>query len=115
MQDVLDGFYSSGLEDTKAKLVVVLRKSYLHLHREARRMFLDAALLLRGRPEAHLTALWEGQLLVDKRPSDLLPSRRRESDVDWQRIMRRAAAYVASKLFRKLKDLSLVDDHGGGR
>ena len=114
MQVVLDFFYN-GKNDTKEKLVAVLRKSYEQLDTHARRMFLDAALLVRGRPEAHLTALWEGQLLLNEPPSDQLPRRRRLSLVDWQRSTRVAAADVAGKLLRELKDLSLVNKQDGSR
>ena len=106
-------YYTSS---TDAKLLTVLRKSYERLGKDACRMFLDAALLLRGRPEAHLTALWEGQLLLDEPPSAGLPSKRRRlSFGDWQRDMRIAAADVAGKLLRKLKDLSLVNNQVDGR
>jgi hypothetical protein len=44
-----------------------LCKSYEALPTDVpRRMFLDAALLLHGRPRSHLTTLWAAQLLQDE-------------------------------------------------
>ena len=94
----------------------MLGKSYERLPSDAHRlMFVDAALLLRGRPPAQLKALWEGQLLLDesvgdnKWLSDGLPARRSgESRAAWLARQRTAAPGKAAKLLADLEKLVLV-------
>ena len=85
---------------------------------EHRRMFLDAALLLRGRPAAHLLAVWEGQLLLDADSGvgtpHLLPERRRDADgalegsASWLQSRTAAATQLAASLLRHLQKEALV-------
>lgn len=111
-QDVLDDFSAA-----EGDLFAVLRKSYdLLPSKKHRLMFLDAALMLRGRPAAHLVALWEGALLHysdTEKCQDLLPYRTyTESFADWQGRRRAAAAATARKYLNYLLDLSLVGVEG---
>ena len=85
---------------------------------EHRRMFLDAALLLRDRPAAHLLAVWEGQLLLHADSGGtphLLPGRGQdadgapEGDASWMQRRTAAAAQFAVSLLTDLQKESLVD------
>ncbi len=87
-----------------------------------RHMFLDAALLLRDRPAAHLLAMWEGQLLLDSGSNH--GNSHQQSDVTniWdqsadaalnefaprKRVRAPTAAESAASLFTDLRDASLV-------
>lgn len=67
VQGLLDDHRDSMNSESQVKLTAVLSKSYERLPSDAHRlMFVDVALLLRGRPPAHLTALWGGQLLLNE-------------------------------------------------
>lgn len=111
VQGVLDAFYHRQDESTEDKVLLLLRNSYEQLPSEAHRhMLLDAALVLRERPLAHLTALWEGHLLLDygKHGPGLLARKQHESYASWQQARRAAAAVKAKQLVLHLLRLSLV-------
>ena len=114
MQELLDGLSNSRNSSLQSKLTAVLSNSYERLPSHAHRlMFLDAALLLRGRPPAELAALWEGQLLLDddkgKGPFGRLPERQRgEALVASQVCQQTNARKRASKLLEDLERLQLV-------
>ncbi len=117
MQELLDdyrGHMNAALQD---KLTAVLGWSYERLPSDAHRlMFLDAALLLRGRPPAQLTAVWEGQLLLNESVGDnqgpfvrQLPARLPgQSRAEWQACQQRAASGKAAKVLAHLEKLVLV-------
>ncbi len=115
-QDVLDAFTTG--TDANEKLGLVLRTSYLRLPGEAHRcMFLDAALLLRDRPTAHLTALWEGQLLQTPCASnaglgfsDLLPPTSAAGllDAGQEGLRRTQARQVVEGMLESLREHSLI-------
>ena len=115
MQELLDDHHDNKSTETQSKLMAVLHKSYDRLPSEAHRiMFLDAALLLQGRPSTHLTAVWEGQLLLDESNGmgptfgQLPVRRRRESAVAWQIRRQTAASEKAAELLADLQKLLLV-------
>lgn len=116
VQELLDDYCVNPKSTSKAQLTGVLSRSYERLPSDAHRlMFLDAALLLRGRPPAQLTALWEGQLLLDaslgdnKWPSEGLPARGSgESKGAWRARQQTAAPVKAAKLLADLEKLILV-------
>ncbi len=117
VQGLLDDHRDSMNSESQVKLMAVLSKSYERLPSSAHRlMFLDVALLLRGRPAAHLTALWEGQLLLNEGngqnnglPVRQLPARRRgESHAAWQIRQHTAASGRAAELLEYLEKLLLV-------
>lgn len=93
-------------------LRAVLSKSYDSLPSERhRRMFLDAALMLRDCPAKHLIAVWEGALLLDSKDNgrDLLPSRSGgETRAAWQSRRCAAAAKLARTQLNDLCEQSLV-------
>lgn len=76
-------------------------------------MFLDAALMLRGRPVPHLLAYWEGALLCDASLKASLPSRTStESHAHWQSRRAVAAAKLAKLYLDDLHAVSLIKfDH----
>lgn len=93
----------------------MLGKTYERLPSDAHRlMFLDAALLLRGCPPADLTALWEGQLLLDDNKGEgpslgqLPAKRRRESPAASQVPQQTRARKKAIELLGDLERLLLV-------
>lgn len=106
---VLESF-STEQRTMEDQLLAVLRKSYESLPSDQHRlMFLDAALMLRGRPTAHLTALWEGALLLDPPETSLLPLRiDNEVPAAWQSCRARAAIRTAKKLLEDLHGRSLI-------
>lgn len=113
MQDTLKFFSFSQADGTReTHLQAVLRKSYDFLPTDQhRRMFLDAALMLRGCPVEHLIAVWEGALLLDSQENGLglLPSRSRdETYAAWQTRRCDVAANSARKLLNDLCEHSLV-------
>ncbi len=87
-----------------------------------RHMFLDAALLLRDRPAAHLLALWEGQLLLDSgrnggnrhQQSDVTETWDQSADAAFaefapqKRVRAPTAAESAASLLADLRDAFLV-------
>ncbi len=117
MQDLLDNHHDNMNLDTQNKLIAVLRKSYERLpSNEHQLMFLDAALLLRGRSPSHLTALWEGQLLQKKSECEnkrlrfrLLPNRHSgETRPEWQNRLQTASSGKAAEMLAYLEKLLLV-------
>lgn len=109
-QDILDSF-STNQRTLEEQLLGVLRTSYDLLPSDQHRlMFLDAALMLRGRPAAHLVATWEGMLLLDPPKTSLLPLRsEREGHAAWQSRRSRAAGKAARMLLDDLHRLSLIN------
>ena len=99
-------------------LFTVLSKCYERLPDDAyRQMFLDAALLLRGRKVSHLHALWKGQLLSDARSrvrTRLLIPRKHRADGSLETIAEHKqrqqvfADGVSSKMVARLSNLSLI-------
>lgn len=100
---MLDSFITTG-RTTEDKLFAVLRKSYVRLSPDERLMFLDAAIMLRNCPASHLTAIWEGILLVH----DKWRRKTHETAAEWQGRRRTAAAKAAREQLARLVDLSLV-------
>ena len=120
-QALLERFHATKME-VGAKAVSVLQISYDHLPDHAHcRVFLDAALLLRGQHASHLEALWEGQLLQDDKQGVqpvLLPGR--DPDVDASAAQHRqrqlaAAAQISRSMVAKLLDLSVIEMEGDRR
>lgn len=99
-------------ETTERKLLSVLRKSFDMLPSENHRlMFLDAALMLRGCPHAHLLTLWEAALLyhADEIGWSLQAKRKlTDSNAQWQTSRRTAAARIAKAQLKYLLDTCLV-------
>lgn len=117
MQELLDEHCANMTTTSQHDLMKVLSGSYERLPSNAhRRMFLDAALLLRGCRPAQLTALWEGQLLLDENGIDnkeplvrQLPARRNgESRAAWHIRQQAAAPGKAAALLADLEKLLLV-------
>ena len=84
---------------------------------EHRRMFLDAATLLRGKHVLHLEALWGGQLLQDTTPGAKrmvkCPRRRAagrwsESPAEHRQRQQFVASRSAADMISCLQDMSLV-------
>lgn len=96
---------------TGEKLLAVLRKSYDLLPSDQHRlMFLDAALMLRGCPVAHLIAVWEGILLLDTGNLNLRSFRTtNEESAAWQNERASVAAISAKRQMDHLQDLSLIE------
>jgi len=111
-QVVLDSFDTGELFN--AHLLPVLHESFDQLPTAQHRLvFLDAALMLQGRPPAHLIALWEGVLLLQSNEDqDLLPRRsQKEAFGAWQSRSHRAAHRLATSFLNLLCDLDLVRVH----
>lgn len=93
-------------------MFAVLRKSFMLLPSDRHRlMFLDAALMLRGCPPAHLTAFWEGALLLHDGAAgwNVLPKRKQSEDhAAWQSRRRTSAAKTAAAQLDYLLDTCLV-------
>lgn len=104
--------------DESGGLSSVLRKAYNQLPcDEHRRMFLDAAILLRGKHVLHLEALWGGQLLQDTTPGAKrmvnCPRKREagrwvESPAEHRRRQQDVANRCAANMISCLQDMSLV-------
>lgn len=105
-QGVLAGF-TPDQNQTGDKLQAVLRKSYDMLPSDQHRfMFLDAALMLRGCPVAHLIAVWEGILLLDTGNLNLLPS---TPTLKKYAARHERAAILARRQMDDLHELSLIN------
>lgn len=107
-QEILCSFNTNKL-DPRDRLFHVLRKSYDRLPSHNHQlMFLDAALILRGRPAAHLTALWEGALF----DGFTSPNGENEDFQDFQRRKLRCVADNAKQQLKELHGFSLIKfDH----
>jgi len=115
-KEVLKIFSFSAEDKTiEAKLVAVLRMSYDQLPSDLhRQMFLDAALMLRGCPSAHLKAVWQGVLFhTSYIDLEVVPPRARgESSASFQSRKCEGAAVSAERLLTDLCELSMVKvDH----
>lgn len=113
LQDVLNEVsHGTGKVGTQVhnSLYSFLHKSYDLLPSEQHRlMFLDAALIMRGRPVVQLVAFWEGALLLDNPETSLLPSQRiNEAEYPFQRRRGSAAALLARRLVDDLYNLTLI-------
>ncbi len=115
MQELLDDHRDSSDSTLQSKLMAVLGNGYERLPSDAHRlMFLDAALLLRGCPSTDLTALWEGQLLLDDSKGEgpsfgQLPARRRGGDPAASQVLQQTRARKkASELLGGLENLLLI-------
>lgn len=117
-QDALEYFYNSTQTGENNSPFTVLSKCYERLpDDDYRRMFLDAALLLRGRKVSHLHAVWKGQLLSDARRrvrTRLLIPRKHRADGSLETIAEHKqreqvfAGGLSSKMVARLSNLSLI-------